>query len=456
MSSNVTDTSGINSSGGRRSQTIDNLDSSSFDGIEMFFVAGVPDSRKNMIKGMKATERFVGCLKNVVFKASANDESNRDVFDFSGWTQAMITGEQARLKSRVRQDFKLQSSCKGSSCTSRDLLPNTTCNLNIDDKLSFITPQSFVKIDPARIVDSSRKQPKQTESWSIRFDFRTRELDGLLLTTASAYKSLDMFAIELYNGQIYPIIKKDGRNIAKGPVEISSPIGVGALNNGEWHKLAFSIDRIGAKLTVDNNEMPITDMPPKMDPTKFGEFYIGGIDATRFDTSLTPFPVEFRTAISQLGFTGCIRDVQINGKPVSIVNWAQRALGTEVGCCEKGAQCNSDVCKGGQNDCQNDSQCIPSVYSRSGYTCRCKEEAADWYGRNCQVKAIYEGFGTVQKPVTVNFANTLRSGHDVFSFRFRMTRGRTEQGTMGYTFKTQYHSNALLLLFCSQKVLFSF
>ena len=73
-----------------------------------------------------------------------------------------------------------------------------------------------------------------------------------------------------------------------------------------------------------------------------------------------------------------------------IVDWAQRSLGTEPGCCEQPSQCKSDVCKGGENECQNDSQCIPSVYSKTGYTCRCREEAADWYGRSCQVKAVYE------------------------------------------------------------------
>ena len=200
-----------------------------------------------------------------------------------------------------------------------------------------------------------------------------------------------MFAIELYNGQIYPIIKKDSRNNAPGPVTIGRPIGVGAINNGQWHKLKFVIDRDGAKLTIDKDEVPINDLPPKIDVRNFGDFYIGGIDTTRFNTSLSKtFPVEFRTAVSQLGFTGCIKDVQINGKSVPIVDWAQRSLGTEPGCCEKPSQCKSDVCKGGENECQNDSQCIPSVYSKTGYTCRCREEAADWYGRSCQVKAVYE------------------------------------------------------------------
>ena len=117
-----------------------------------------------------------------------------------------------------------------------------------------------------------------------------------------------MFAIELYNGQIYPIIKKDSRNNAPGPVTIGRPIGVGAINNGQWHKLKFVIDRDGAKLTIDKDEVPINDLPPKIDVRNFGDFYIGGIDTTRFNTSLSKtFPVEFRTAVSQLGFTGCIK-----------------------------------------------------------------------------------------------------------------------------------------------------
>ena len=236
-----------------------------------------------------------------------------------------------------------------------------------------------------------------------------------------------MVAFELYNGQIFPILRKDSRNNSPKSKNKNgnypAAYGVGSQNNGKWHKFRFKIDKFGAMLSVDDVETPI-DLPPKLDTANFGAFYIGGIDSTRFNTSFI-FPPEFRTAVSQLGFTGCIRNVVLNQKTVRIVDWAQRSQGTEVGCCDssQGSQCTSSVCKGGQNKCQNDSECMPSVYSNKGYTCKCKGEAADWYGRNCQNKAVYENFGQGQKPIEVRLG-TVKSGHDVFSFRFRLlTKG---------------------------------
>ena len=66
------------------------------------------------------------------------------MFDFSRWTQALITDKESSLSSQIRSDFKLQSTPKG-------LLPQADCKLTVDDKLSFITPESYVKIDPTRI-----------------------------------------------------------------------------------------------------------------------------------------------------------------------------------------------------------------------------------------------------------------------------------------------------------------
>lgn len=46
-----------------RGETLDGADLSN---IEVFYVGGVPDGRSR-IKGMKSVDRFVGCLRNVVF-----------------------------------------------------------------------------------------------------------------------------------------------------------------------------------------------------------------------------------------------------------------------------------------------------------------------------------------------------------------------------------------------------
>ena len=49
------------------------LDGSNFRWDDIFYIGGIPDSRITKIKGNKVFERFVGCLKNVVFSTGSND-----------------------------------------------------------------------------------------------------------------------------------------------------------------------------------------------------------------------------------------------------------------------------------------------------------------------------------------------------------------------------------------------
>ena len=162
--------------------------------------------------------------------------------------------------------------------------------------------------------------------------------------TASAYKGGAMFAFELYNGRLYPVIKADSRNQATERTMGDLPAGSGNYNNGQWHTVRFKIDSDGASLTVDQTmtEVPI---PQRLDISKFGAFYIGGVDPNMFNTSFD-FPMELRTAVSQVGFTGCIKDMLINGNSVELVNYAQRSQGTEVGCARVTRASATQTCKG--------------------------------------------------------------------------------------------------------------
>ena len=49
------------------------LDGSSFSTDQLFYVGGIPNANMNNMKGLKANERFVGCLKNVIFKANRSE-----------------------------------------------------------------------------------------------------------------------------------------------------------------------------------------------------------------------------------------------------------------------------------------------------------------------------------------------------------------------------------------------
>ena len=49
------------------------LDGSNFRWDDIFYIGGIPDERITKIRGNKVFERFVGCLKNVVFSTGSND-----------------------------------------------------------------------------------------------------------------------------------------------------------------------------------------------------------------------------------------------------------------------------------------------------------------------------------------------------------------------------------------------
>ena len=130
-----------------------------------------------------------------------------------------------------------------------------------------------------------------------------------------------------------------------------------------------------------------------------------------FDTAVVRssfiFPSELRLAFAQIGFMGCIKDVTLGEKAIEVrvhdflqglsplrkfwtllvTRYAQRAYGTEEGCCEaKPPQtCRSTDCA--NDPCLNRAKCMPSPYA--GFTCSCSGEAADWNGRRCELKGKF-------------------------------------------------------------------
>jgi len=72
----------------------------------------------------------------------------------------------------------------------------------------------------------------------------------VLLITSGAYSSDAFFAAELFNGQIYPIIRTPKRTIAS-----AQPL-AGDLADGDWHVFKLNIDNDGARISVDSTDRP--------------------------------------------------------------------------------------------------------------------------------------------------------------------------------------------------------
>ena len=137
----------------------------------------------------------------------------------------------------------------------------------------------------------------------IEFQFRTLQddYDGLLFITSGVLTQNAFFGCELYNGQIHWFIQTGSNNRLRRGDPITGP-----FNRGEWYTLKFRVDKDAAVISVTNQESPIDIPGYNWGIENLGDFYIGGIDDKKFNTSFI-FPYQLRTAVAQRGFTGCIK-----------------------------------------------------------------------------------------------------------------------------------------------------
>jgi hypothetical protein len=121
--------------------------------------------------------------------------------------------------------------------------PAAGCTLSTQKSLSFVTSESFVKLPKTIINDPP-------ELRTLMFSFRTFEKNGLLVLSSGAYLSnLPFFGAEIVGGKLNALLR-----LRKGELITSSPFGP-QLSNGDWHIFKLSIDKNGAKITVDNTEI---------------------------------------------------------------------------------------------------------------------------------------------------------------------------------------------------------
>lgn len=245
------------------------LDGGNLEISQKFYVAGAPSDRIKLLPGNKVYDRFVGCMKNIKYETD-----NKIPLTFSKWLKSKTDGE------RPPRGFQVKGN------------PEVGCKLSTQKKLSFVTSSSFVKLPSGQLRSGSE------QFRSISFSFRTFESDGVLLITSGAYSNTAFFGAELFNGRIYPIIRTPKRVIVPSqPMENN-------LADGDWHKFKLNIDNDGARITVDNMANTMEYQPSD----NLGEFYLGGVDSTQFNTSYV-FPYVMRMARAQIGFTGCVKEL---------------------------------------------------------------------------------------------------------------------------------------------------
>ena len=139
--------------------------------------------------------------------------------------------------------------------------------------LSFVTEKSFVKLP---------NLTKKTGLRKIEFQFRTLQddYDGLLFITSGVLTQNAFFGCELYNDKLHWFIQTGSNN---KPLR-GDPI-TGPFNKGFWHTLKFRVDKDAAVISIMNQESPISIPGYNWGIENLGDFYIGGIDDKKFNTS---------------------------------------------------------------------------------------------------------------------------------------------------------------------------
>ncbi|ENN83610.1 hypothetical protein YQE_00035, partial [Dendroctonus ponderosae] len=151
---------------------------------------------------------------------------------------------------------------------------------------------------------------------NISFKFRTNEPYGLILFNSGKPPRTDLFAVEIYNGQIYIQI-----DLGAGPSKQRGS--KKRINDGAWHNVTFR--RVGrdAQMSVDGLKTDFKAMGKNSKGSATLELdsnlYIGGLGPPFSDV---PVPAGLWTAALHQGFVGCFKDLVLNNEPIDVASFA--------------------------------------------------------------------------------------------------------------------------------------
>nr|XP_046260599.1 contactin-associated protein-like 5 [Scatophagus argus] len=191
-----------------------------------------------------------------------------------------------------------------------------------------------------------------TGGFSVRFQFRTWNADGLLL---SVQLNLEPQRLELQisNSRLYLTLHSSGRQ--------KSEVSAGhRINDGLWHSVSLNTRNLQIILTVDSEPASTLELWEQLESR--GNFYFGGCPTTDCQ-SLTS------------AFQGCMRLIYINRQPMNLSHVQQGLLGNynelQFDTCNIRDRCLPNLCEHGGRCSQTWSSfsCDCSGTGYSGATC---------------------------------------------------------------------------------------
>ncbi|GFY37998.1 laminin-like protein epi-1 [Trichonephila inaurata madagascariensis] len=174
-----------------------------------------------------------------------------------------------------------------------------------------IPPSNGLRFSGSGYVILPRKRHQFSSETTIKMLFKTYAKDGLMFLIG---KNNDFFALEMQDGHV--ILKYD---LGSGLATLKSPE---TYNDGKWHSLeAARVDK-DAILKVDQEEVDSGISPGgETSLSTTNQIFVGGY----------PRRQPFSYPITNIGFEGCIMDMQISAE-ITDLNKNKEALGVVNGC----------------------------------------------------------------------------------------------------------------------------
>ncbi|XP_030284706.1 LOW QUALITY PROTEIN: contactin-associated protein-like 5 [Sparus aurata] len=197
-----------------------------------------------------------------------------------------------------------------------------------------------------------------TGGFSVRFQFRTWNPDGLLLSV-QLNPEPQRLELQISNSRLYLTLHNSGRQ--------KSEVSAGhRVNDGLWHSVSLDTRNLQITLTVDNEPSSAIELWEQLESK--GSFYFGGCSAMNCQRQ-TP------------AFQGCMRLLFINRQPMNLNHVQQGLLGNynelQFDTCNIRDRCLPNLCEHGGRCSQ----------TWSTFTCDCS--GTGYSGATCH-NSIYE------------------------------------------------------------------
>ncbi|GLV43351.1 Neurexin 1 [Carabus blaptoides fortunei] len=253
------------------------------------------------LPGSRVHNNFVGCMRKVEFVA---DTLRLNLIELGRTGSKLITVV-------GRLEFKCPEAEPG-------------------DPITFTTRDSHLILPPWNAKKTG----------TISFKFRTNEANGLIVYNGGIRPPRsDFFAVEVLNGHVYVHL-----DLGSGGVKVRASRR--RVDDGSWHELVLRRTGRDGRVTVDGSPAEFVTTGDSNQLELDGPMYLGGMSPPF--TDIVPPPALW-TAVLRQGYVGCLRDFNVNNKPVDIAGFArQQDSGSIKTLCHiQPAQCPSQPCLNG-------------------------------------------------------------------------------------------------------------